>query len=204
MACWSETLEDRLSRPSEISAGYKSKEECDASEPAMEVLPSSVHAETPPPVVDRVLSSSSSDTAGASTSMCGASTSADSMPAVDAVRQVRSSAWTDIGSLVVVQAPSRAWEGVSMFALQMEYASEPAMEVLPSSVRAETPSPVVDRVLSSSSDTAGASTSADSMPAVDAVRQVQSSAWTDVGSPVVVQAPSTTPPDTTLAEGQWA
>ena len=95
---------------------------------------------------------------------------------------------------------------VSMLALQMEYASEPAMEVLPSPVRAETPSPVVDPVYSSSSsDTAGTSTSVcGALTSADSMTQVQSSPWTVVGSPVVVQAPSTTPVDTTVVDGQWA
>ena len=96
---------------------------------------------------------------------------------------------------------------VSMLALQMEDASEPAVEVLPSPVRAETPSPVVDPVLSSSSssDTAGASTSVCcASTSADSMRQVQSSAWTDEGSPVVVQAPATTSVDTTFADGQLA
>ena len=95
---------------------------------------------------------------------------------------------------------------VSKLALQMEYASEPAMEFLPSPVCAETPSPVVDRVLSSSSsDTAGASTSVcGASTSADSMRQVQSSAWIDVGSPFVVQAPSTTPVDTTMADGKLA
>ena len=94
---------------------------------------------------------------------------------------------------------------VSMLALQMENASEPAIKVLPSPVRAETPSPVIDPVLSSSSDTAGASTLVcGASTSADSMRQVQSSAWTVVGSPVVVQAPSTTPVDTTVAEGKLA
>ena len=68
---------------------------------------------------------------------------------------------------------------------------------------AETPLPVVDPVILSS-DTAGASTSVcGASTSADSMRQVHSSAWTDVGSPVVVQAPSTTPVYTTLAEGQW-